>query len=417
MSIGLRVCLAIVLCVLTGRTLFAQSNDRHYGLRYDLTLTPDSDSAVVSLTLDGRVRDNIWAMRFRIDPERHKGFEGDGAIEANGSYVTWTPPETGGRLSFRVVVSSRRSNGRYDARMTDEWAIFRGDDLFPPARTEQHDDAEADATLHVHLPERWSFVAPYEEIEENVFEIEHAHRSFDRPTGWMAAGRLGVRRELIEGVRVIVAGPMDQGVRRFDMVALLNWNLPRARRLVPDMPPRVLIVSAGDPMWRGGLSGPNSLFMHADLPLLSEDGSSTLIHELVHVITRITGETGGDWIVEGIAEYYSLKLMWRSGTLTDYRYKQSLRKIEERGKQADRLDVELSRGPITARAVGIMRKLDHEIYRKTDRQKSLDDVVRLLMNKRQKVDTDRLRQAVVEVMGGPAESLTDEQLGFDTDDE
>jgi hypothetical protein len=180
------------------------------------------------------------------------------------------------------------------------------------------------------------------------------------------------------------------------------------------MPQRVLVVSAGDPMWRGGLSGPNSLYVHADRPLLSENGSSTLLHEMVHVATGIKAEKGGDWIVEGIAEYYSLKLMWRSGTLTDKRYKDSFRKYEKWGLDAERLDVDVARGPVTARAVGIMRKLDREIHRKTRRQKSLDDVVRLLVAARQKVNTDRLRQAVADVMGAQAKSLSDDQLGFNT---
>jgi hypothetical protein len=227
----------------------------------------------------------------------------------------------------------------------------------------------------------------------------------------MAAGHLGVRRERIAGVQVIVAGPMNQGVRRLDILALLNWNLPRVRRLAPDMPRRVLVVSAGDPMWRGGLSGPSSLFIHADRPLLSENGSSTLVHELVHVATRLEGEKGGDWIVEGLAEYYSLKLMWRSGTLSDRRYKAMFGKYEEWGKQAGRLDVDVARGPITARAVGIMRELDREIYKKTSHEQSLDDVVRLLVAARQKVNVDRLRQAIVDVMGEPAESLQVNQLG------
>jgi predicted metalloprotease with PDZ domain len=199
-----------------------------------------------------------------------------------------------------------------------------------------------------------------------------------------------------------------------DILALLNWNLPRVRRLVPDhMPKRLLVVSAGDPMWRGGLSGPNSLFLHADRPLVSENGTSTLVHELIHVVTRIEGETGADWIVEGMAEYYSLKLMWRSGTLTDRRYKQTFDKLAKWGKEAERLDVELSRGPVTARAVGIMRELDHEIYKKTDDDQSLDDVVRLLTVSRKKVNLERFRQAVVEVMGEQAESLSDERLGLD----
>jgi hypothetical protein len=417
MNAGLQVSVVAVSCALCGGASFAQSESHHYGLRYDLTLRPAEDRAEVALTIDRRAKDNIWSMRFHIDPERHAGFEGDGTIEANGAYVTWTPPEAGGRLSFHLPVSHRRPNGRFDARMTNDWAVFRGDDLFPPARTEQRDDAEADATLHVHLPEGWSFVAPYRGIKNHVYEIEHAHRSFDRPTGWMAAGHLGVRRERIAGVQVVVAGPMNQGVRRLDMLALLNWNLPKARRLVPDMPERVLVVSAGDPMIRGGLSGPSSLFLHADRPLLSENGTSTLVHELVHVVTRLEAEKGGDWIVEGIAEYYSLKLMWRSGTLTDHRYKQSFRKLEQWAKQAGRLDVDMSRGPVTARAVGVMRKLDHEVYKKTNRQQSLDDVVRLLVAARNKVSCDRLRQAVVDVMGESADSLSDMQLGLDADED
>ena len=412
MNIRFRVSVVVVTSILNVGASFAQPESHHYGLRYDLTLEPDADRADVSLTVDRRIRKNIWSLRFHIDPARHDGFQGDGTIEPDGDYITWTPPETGGRLSFQVSVSHRRPNGRFDALMTDDWAIFRGDDLFPPAHTEQRDDAEADASLRVHLPDGWSFLAPYRRIEGQVYEIEHSHRSFDRPTGWMAAGRLGVRRERIAGVHVTVAGPLNQGVRRLDMLALLNWNLPRARRLVPDMPERLLVVSAGDPMWRGGLSGPNSLYVHADRPLLSENGTSTLVHELMHVVTRLDAEKGGDWIVEGIAEYYSLKLMWRSGTLTDRRYKQTFRKLKQWAEEADRLDVDVSRGPVTARAVGIMRRLDHEIHRKTNQQKSLDDVVRRLVAAQQKASRDRLRQAVVEVMGSQAESLNDDQLGL-----
>jgi hypothetical protein len=262
------------------------------------------------------------------------------------------------------------------------------------------------------LPEGWSFVTAYPQIKGGVYEIEHTHRSFDRPTGWMAAGHLGVRRERIAGVRVIVAGPLNQGVRRMDILALLNWNLPEVRQLIPDLPPRLLVVSAGDPMWRGGLSGPSSLFINADRPLLSENGTSTLVHELIHVATRLEAENGGDWIVEGLAEYYSLKLMWRSGTITDHRYKQSFQKLAKWATQAERLDVEMSGGAVTARAVGIMRQLDHEIHKKTKGAMSLDDVVRRLMATRQKVTLERLKRTVVELTGEGAAALSDVSLGL-----
>jgi hypothetical protein len=396
----------------------AQSGDRHYALRYDLALKPAEDRADVSITVGRRAAGTLDWLRFRISPQRHGGFAGDGAIVPQGEYVKWTPPLSGGKLSFHVPVGHERPNGRYDASITSDWAVFRGDDLFPPAQTQDHEDSEADATLHVNLPDRWSFVSAYPKVDDDVFEIEHAHRRLDRPTGWMAAGRLGVRRERIAGVQVIVAGPTGQGARRLDILALLNWNLPRVRRLIPDhMPKRLVIVSAGDPMWRGGLSGPNSLFIHADRPLLSENGSSTLIHELIHVVTRIEGENGADWIVEGMAEYYSLKILWRSGTLSDRRYKQTFAKLAEWAEESGPLNVELSRGPVTARAVGIMRALDREIYKKTNHEKSYDDVVRLLAAAQQKVNLPRFRQAAEKVMGGPAESLSDRALVFDSHNE
>jgi hypothetical protein len=414
MNAGRRLTLVIAWWALCGGAAFGQSKSHHYGLRYDLTLKPAEDRAEVSLTLDGRIKGNFWSMRFHIDPQRHTGFKGDGKVELQGEYVNWTPPESGGRLSFHLPLSHQRPNGHFDARMTADWAIFRGDDLFPPAHNQDNNVAEADATLHVHPPAGWSFVTAYPRIKDHIYEIEHAHRRFDRPTGWFAAGRLGVRRELVAGVRVIVAGPLNEGARRLDMLALLNWNLPRVRRLHPEMPARILVVSAGDPMFRGGLSGPNSLFIHADRPLLSENGSSTLVHELMHVANRLEGETGADWIVEGIAEYYCLKVLWRSGTLSDHRYEQTFRKYEKWGLDADRLDAEISRGPITARAVVIMRKLDREIYRKSDHEQSLDDVVRLLVKAQRKVSLKRLRKAVEEVLGEPADAVTNRQLGFST---
>lgn len=412
MSSILRSLLFFFALVLSAGTSSAQDEDHHYGLRYGLTLIPAEDRAEITLTLDERIKDNIRSLRFHIDPERHAGFEADGELEKNGEYVTWTPPEAGGRISFHVSVNNQRPSGSYDARITDDWAVFRGDNLFPPARTDQRDDAEADATLVVDLPPQWTFATAYPSAGERKYDVEHAHRSFDRPTGWMAAGRLGVRRELIDGVRVIVAGPVNQGIRRLDLLAMLNWNLPEVHRVIPNMPERVLVVSAGDPMWRGGLSGPSSLFIHADRPLISENGTSTLVHEMMHVANPLEGEQGADWIVEGIAEYYSLKLMWRSDTITYHRYLQSLEKLKEWGREAERLDVDYSSGPVTARAVGILRRLDREIYSQTKREKTLDDVVRLLTASGQKVNLKRFRAAVVEVMGKPAKALSNESLGL-----
>jgi hypothetical protein len=208
-------------------------------------------------------------------------------------------------------------------------------------------------------------------------------------------------------VDVTVAGPMDQGVRRMDILAFLNWNLPKLRALVDELPERILIVSARDEMWRGGLSGPNSLYLHADRPLISENGTSTLLHELVHVVTRLRARDGGDWIVEGLAEYYSLKLMWRSGTISRQRYQRGFRQLARWAGDVELADLatDRARGPVTARAVLLFRELDREIYRESGRERNLDDVVRRLTANREPVDLERLRDAVESVLGKPAETL------------
>jgi hypothetical protein len=45
--------------------------------------------------------------------------------------------------------------------------------------------------------------------------------------------------------------------------------------------------------------GPASLFLHPDRPLISENRTSTLLHELVHIALGVRGDEESDWIVEG----------------------------------------------------------------------------------------------------------------------
>jgi hypothetical protein len=395
----------IATACLLGLAAVASAEEYPYALRYDLTLRPETGDAEIVLTLGAGSEWVRW-LRFSIDPKRLEGFEGDGELERDGRYLKWTPPEAGGQLRFNATIDHRRG-GAFDARMTEDWAVFRGDNLFPAARLLQEAGAEAEAELHVHLPEGWSFAAPYPLLRPNVYLIENPERGFDRPTGWMAAGRLGVRRERIAGVEVTVAGPMSQGMRRMDILAFLNWNLPELRAIVDELPERILIVSARDEMWRGGLSGPNSLYLHADRPLISENGTSTLLHELVHVVTRLRARDGGDWIVEGLAEYYSLKLMWRSGTISRQRYQRGFRQLARWAGDLELADLATDRasGLVTARAVLLMRELDREIYRESARAQSLDGVVRRLVANGEAVDLERLREAVENVLGKPAQAL------------
>jgi hypothetical protein len=170
------------------------------------------------------------------------------------------------------------------------------------------------------------------------------------------------------------------------------------------LPDKVLIVGAGDPMWRGGLSGPRSLYLHSDRPLISENGTSTLVHEMVHVISRVRGAAGDDWIAEGFAEFYSIEMMRRVGLLNEARARKAFDWMRNHGRRVDTLKSDRSHGPRTARAVALFVDLDREVQRLTDDRRDIDDVSRLLVG-RGRISLEELREAFEQVTGEPSDVL------------
>jgi hypothetical protein len=214
----------------------------------------------------------------------------------------------------------------------------------------------------------------------------------------MALGRIGVLREKVAGSSVAVAGPFRQKLRRQDILALLRWTLPSLRNVIGALPERLLVAGAGDPMWRGGLSGPASLFIHAERPLIAPDGTSPILHEMFHAATGAHSIVDGDWAVEGLAELYSVELLMRSRTMSKSRYERVLQRIAARGAGAKLLGHE-SHGDSTARAVTVLRELDAELRARSEQQKTLDDVVAELARKRLSVSTATFHATAEQVSG------------------
>ncbi|MEN8182846.1 MAG: hypothetical protein ABFS46_09970 [Myxococcota bacterium] len=375
----------------------AEPPERSYSLVYDARLVPSQRSARVTLRLDNG-KNLVRSIRLRIDPERHRGFEGNGEIEMGEEFVEWKPPDGPGRLTYDFRIDALRDERSYDARCGEDWALFRGDDLVPRARVRALSGARAEARLRLRVPAGWSAVAPYPKEPPGVFVIENPLRRFDRPTGWILVGHLGVLRERVAGSHVAVAGPVGHGLRRLDVLALLRWTLPSLREVLGELPERLLVVGAGDPMWRGGLSGPSSVFIHADLPLITNDGTSPVLHEVVHAALGAARGTGGDWIVEGLAEYYSIEMLRRSRTISRRRYEKILARLAERGAGV-RLEAEQASGARVARAVTVLHELDEQIREDSGDVMSLDDVVRALAQREMRLTTDSFREIAESVSG------------------
>lgn len=374
-----------------------------YRVVYTAWLKPGDPMATVRIRLASHPDWVRW-MKLRIDPSRYRDFKGTGRIRVEGDQVEWTPPRKDAWLQYSVNLESQRDVGRYDGRVTQDWALFRADDLVPPVHLDMRDGTRSKSKLTLDLPEGWSVATPYPRYASGRFAIDNPERLFDRPTGWILAGKLGIRREKLGDTQVTIAGPTGQGVRRLDMLAFFRFTLPTLQAIFPDFPDRLLVVSAGDPMWRGALSGPGSLFVHADRPFISENGTSTFIHELVHVAMGARSAPGADWIVEGLAEYYSLEVLRRSGALSERRHARAHAKLAEWGKQAGPVDGDRSSGAVTARAVGILRALDEEIRAARGGKAGLDDVVRSLA-RGVPVTREDLRLAAERVAGRPLNAL------------
>ncbi len=397
--------LACTLFLLTCATALRAAEAPSYRVEYSVGFLPASGEATVTIRIEpgtGRAQ----RLRFSIDGERHRGFSGDGEISRKGDKLTWRPGKGPAELRYRYRVNRERSDGEFDARMTADWALFRADRLIPSVAVIAPDAAVAKATLRFVLPDGWSGVETAYLINDakTAYPINNPGRRFQRPLGWLLVGDIGARREQLDDMQVAVAAPKGDALRRNDVLAVMNTVVPEMRNAFDRLPAKVLIVGAGDPMWRGGLSGPGSLFLHADRPLISENGSSTLIHELVHVVTGIRGAADDDWIAEGVAEFYSIELLRRSGLLSESRADRAFAWMRSHGRKVKTLYAKRSYGRRTARAVTLLHELDLEVRQRSKQKRDIDDLIRPLVGTG-RISTDDLRESAEKLLGAPSKVL------------
>lgn len=374
-----------------------------YALLYRAAINPDSEVARVEIRLRGERLPRKLVLH--LNPDRHLALHSGAGLTLEGDTATWEPQGPDASLHYEFVISEKKSSGRYDSLLTEDWAILRSDKLIPPIAATVAKGLTASAELQFELPTGWSSAAPYASISEssNHYRIVDPGRRLPRPKGWLILGNISSRQDVIAGVDVRVAAPAGQGGRLQDTLAFLAWTVPDVKAVFPGFPDRLLVVTAGKPMWRGGLSGTRSLFMHADRPLISGNRTSSMIHELVHVASGISGGRGADWIVEGLAEYYAANVLWRSGAISDLRYQQTMAWKENWGRKADTLFVKRSSGPVTARAAVFMHRLHLALQAATDGAAGIDDVARELARDRGRVSLPRLKQIVQELAGDNVE--------------
>lgn len=408
MAVGWRLALGVGLLALSSSLWAAKKVDLDYHVR----LLPQSDQAEVRLTLaQGSA---VRSLDFDLgDGSHYSDFKADGQWQLTpGAHArgVWRPAADKASLTYRVRVSHALKNGSFDARMTPTWALMRGDDLVPAAKLDQQDGIELVSRLEFELPAGWKSVeTAWPRIGKNKFRINNVSRLFDRPTGWMLAGKLGSRRTRLGETEVTVASPQGQGMHRMDVLTLLSFVWPQVQAVFPRHPSKLLVVGASDPMWRGSLAGHESIYLNTRMPLVSESGSSALVRELAQVFGRINDKQRSDWISEGFAEYYAIELVRRAGGMSDERFESLNKKLTKDSQKVTTLRGEQISPAQISKAVLLLQDLDREIRLKTRNKRSLDDVLRAAMHLGS-IDTKEFVQLSESVIGESSTVLGTELL-------
>ncbi len=395
--------------MLTGYSVAARSQDavdatKVYEIVYGAELDPKTGLAHVTLTLS-QPRRLVRSIEFVMPGDRYRNVQPTSRIAVNGDRVTWSPLKQGGVLQYDFVIGHKRSNGAEDSRIEDSWALLKLDKLFPPASARVVKGATSKSTLKLVAPKGWAIETPYGRGAGRVLDVTDPHRLFDRPLGWLLAGKLGVRRDNVGKRLISVASPLGSNPRANDVLTFVRWTMPSLIKVFPDFPQRLLIVSGSEKMWRGGLSGRDSLYLHPARPLISGNRTSPVLHELFHVASGLHGTAGSDWIIEGLAEYYSLELLLRAGGISERRFNESLSVLEQWSKGTQCAATDRSQGKQTARAVLVMRKLDAEIRTASHDKASLDTLVQKLVSANRSVTNADFRAAAMQLIKGPAKAL------------
>ena len=352
-------------------------------LEYVVRFLPDKKTAEVRINVD---RAN-WLKRARFNLTKHslKDVEGSGEITRDGDALIWRPKTKGSAfLSYRIPFHHQRSSGEYDAYMTDDWALLRGEDLVPPVSVRRLKNARTEVYVSFELPKKWTSVnAGWHRTGENhTFRLAERKNLFSRPDGWLIAGILGTRHEQLFKTQLTVSAPRGHDFRQMELLTFVSMVWPHIDNLFITMPEKIMITGASDPMWRGGLSAPTSLYLHSDRPLVSENGTSTLIHELFHVISGVHGKKNDDWIAEGLAEFYAVELIFRAGGFSPGRREKIFSDLAHWAGEVDSLRQRRSSGVVTARAAVFFNELDQEILKKSGGRYRLDHLLQKVIEKK-----------------------------------
>jgi hypothetical protein len=347
--------------------------------------------------------DEVKALRLRFPADRIKRVHGSGKFHPFDGGLLWEPGGPYAHLTYRVKINHvRGQHGRFDSYATRNWVLSRAHDLFPRINIRCYPGApraKSRARLIFRLPRGWHSAAALPAVGPDTYRLDEPGKILDRPRGWFALGKCMIDRQEIAEIMVQLARMPGSTVQPSDLFRFLTTTLPALKKLLLAGPETLLLVSAPDPMWHGGLSGDHSFYMHAGRPLRTPDKTSPWLHEMFHVLQPYKPAPDADWIEEGLAEFYSLELQRRAGLVDDAAYARALGYFERFGLWNVDLTQQQDNAATNNSAPLVMYALDQRIQHATAGKRRLDDVVTQLAKEGGQVNTARFLSTVNLVSG------------------
>ena len=268
----------------------ASPDDAVYQIVYGATLDPATQRAEVRIAVR-QSRALLRHVRFDAPRDRYLSVHGQGDVAITADHIDWSPPADGGVLHFEYAIDHVRDSGGQDARITETWALLKLDRLFPPAKVRVLKGAKSDGDA---APDGAGRLVDRDAVRTR--RRSHATRSTIRARTSIApkagcwrgiSSRYVATSSRTAASRLAV--PKGRGSDRTTCWRSCAGRCRRWCRSSRSFRERLLIVSGPDSMWRGGLSGSGSIYLHADRPLISQNGTSTPLHEMVHVASGLHG--------------------------------------------------------------------------------------------------------------------------------
>jgi len=196
----------------------------------------------------------------------------------------------------------------FNSYLGTAWGIVKAEALAIPFSYAFFEPKPAfTATVRLLLPSGWRGEAPWLPAGENAFTLPGGGDPTvpPLPRGFIALGRFDSEPHAAEalGKEFVYVRLADEIKDRATLFTYLEKATPYYQSVYGDVVgQRVLVVSAGAPMFTGGLGATDSLFVHENSTL------ETIAHEYAHVWQRFqtVGEAGRSsiWLNEGDADLH-----------------------------------------------------------------------------------------------------------------